>query len=349
MKVLFITDTHLKDSTVDINNSIFDQLIKYAKKHNIDTVFHAGDIFTSRKAQTELTLNAFTKILDEFNENGITLYAIPGNHDKTDYESYDSFLDVYKHHPAFNLTKAPQSFIIDDKVNIVLLPYFDESTMYINELKKANNLTQPNMVNLLLTHAAINGVKNNDGSKVQNALTKVKFKKFDKVLVGHYHDISEFNNIYYFGSAYQANFGENDKKGFLELTLKDDKVVFKHINTQFNKYIKFKVDIAKETIESVAKKALQEKENGNFVRIEIIGEESVIKSVNTANLKKSGIDVKLKQTDIIEGVEQIQVEGYNAFNESTIIDEFKIFCADCDKKDEMLKYLKQQLKINSNE
>ena len=63
---------------------------------------------------------------------------------------------------------------------------------------------------------SFDGVANNDGSKVESIIKPSMFSDYKSVLIGHYHNASKIaKNVFYTGSAYQNNYGENiTDKGF---------------------------------------------------------------------------------------------------------------------------------------
>ena len=63
------------------------------------------------------------------------LYLFPGNHDKTVYASFDSFLDIYRHHPSVEFNRELKNIIIEG-VSIDLLPFFSDD-MLIPMIKEA--------------------------------------------------------------------------------------------------------------------------------------------------------------------------------------------------------------------
>jgi len=84
-------------------------------------------------------------------------------------------------------------------------------------------------------------VRNNDGSIVEGDVEESYFDSFDLVASGHYHDWSEIGeNIVYFRSAYQANFGEDDNKGF---TVVYDDCSLEYIQSKFPIYRKIIIDM----------------------------------------------------------------------------------------------------------
>jgi exonuclease SbcD len=208
---VWVTDTHLKEDTIEVNKSVFRQVLDLCSQLNVPLI-HGGDVFDSRKGQPESVLTCFSNILNDFRSREVRFLVIPGNHDKTSYLSQDSFLNAFE--TACDVIK--NYYFIDHSdtgLRFHFIPYFDEKLAYGRYLQTALDNIRFDFKNILFTHIAVNGVKNNDGSKIVNDLTLDKFKFFDKILVGHYHNKQSVDNVIYTGSAYQANFGEDEKKG----------------------------------------------------------------------------------------------------------------------------------------
>ena len=318
-----ITDTHLNINNISTNIDIYKQVIKEAKLLDIRTVYHLGDIFDSRKAQPLPVLKTFKEILSLFEEANIELIAIPGNHDKLDYTSEESYLDVFEDSSVFKVIKD-----YDINGNICAIPFFDEKTTYQKYLDKLFKDAEENDIDLsetiLLTHIAISGVKNNDGSEVSNNIKQKQFKVFNKVLVGHYHNESKVgDNIYYIGSAFQHNFGEDDNKGYV-IIYDNNEIKKKQLN--FPKYIKKKFDVEKYTPKQIEKEIENFDLKNNHVRFIIEGEYEKINSIDTEKIKSKGVDIKLKSTEIDIVVNKAENNQFQPFSKSNVINEFQEFC-----------------------
>lgn len=232
---LWLTDTHLSDDTIEVNNLVYAQVLEICERLEILGIIHGGDVFDSRKSQSERVLTAFSNILSEFQRSNINFVVIPGNHDKTNYTSTDSFLNAFEGWDRFFLYK--EAGYIDHsagKLRLHFLPYFDEQLSYETYLTHACTNIRFDYSNILFTHVAVSGVKNNDGTVVTNNLTSEHFKKFHKVFVGHYHNTQQFDNIVYTGSTHQANFGEDEIKG---CTVLYDDGTHEFIQLTFPRYI----------------------------------------------------------------------------------------------------------------
>ena len=342
-KVLILTDPHLhKNNLVEVR-SVFIQALEKAKELGLKSVHCAGDIFDSRQAQSERVLNAFEDILDEYAEHDMNLIAIAGNHDKTDYTSYSSYLRVYKHHPAFTYVEKGGAGLFGTFA-LVMFPYIRED-MYNDELKKAIKIakeTTKDLPMILLTHIAVNGVVNNDKTLIENDLDGDKFKAFNKVLVGHYHDKSRLGkNIYYIGACRQMNYGETPDKGFVVV---NDDMSLDHIVAEFPLYISMKVNLS-DGIDETIKKAKVELKKGNHVRVVASGTKEEVNALDKQRFYSVGIDLKVNADDITVDLNYLDNVNYSRLTSEEIKDEFGIFAKRQKIKDpdKGLNYLKKVL------
>lgn len=326
---IYLTDVHLtKDNTALVRN-IFKQAIAKCKKLGINTIFCGGDIFTNRQAQPLGALLAFIDILELLLKENIVLYSIPGNHDKTDLDADVSYLDVYKAFSNFRVFQNSSSGIFDkDKlVRVFFVPYF-KPEKYLKELTEAVKNVKKDKVNFLITHIGVDGVKNNDGSLVDNGIPANLFSVFDKVLIGHYHDASKLGkNVYYTGSCYQANFGENiDDKGFTILYTDGS---IEHVKTAFPRFIKVKLEASDiSNIENSIELYTSEKFKEDKVRFIFNGKKENIDLVkaNANQFKEKGIDVKYEADEIVENVENVENGEFVEFNRKSIVKDFNDYC-----------------------
>lgn len=319
---IVLTDTHLREDNYDVNASIYKQAEALADRLGVRTIIHGADVFDARKAQPLDNLKAFDNIVNQFTKQW---FFITGNHDKTDYYSENSYLDQYRYHPNIQLTRDFNVKNFGNGVYIGMLPYFGEKNpdkylSYLEKIKKMMNAEKPS-VKILITHIAVNGVKNNDGSLVENSITPSLFKEFDTVLVGHYHNRSKIGkNIHYIGSAFQHNYGEDVNKGF---TIIYSDASIEYVDAEFPKYYVFKKRI--EDVDSKVFNELKElKEDGNNIRLELMGPENQIRAFSKENLK--GIDVKLKEDEIEDAIDYASNTKFETYSISDIKQEHEVFC-----------------------
>ncbi len=301
------------------------------KELGVKTLFHGGDFFTSRNAQPEDSLRNAKTIFELFKEEGF--FQIPGNHDKTTLDSENSYLDVFDKYCT--LIKDTQ-YVDLESVRIHLVPYFKEDVNYLSYLDRAVKNIDPKMENILLTHIAVSGVRNNDGSEVDNEISPKLFKKFKHVLVGHYHNRSKVGgNVHFIGSMFAGSYGEDNEKG---ITVLFNDGSFEYFQLDFPHYIKVKIDASdKKTLKEIES---EYKETNHHVRLIFQGERGKLESIDKTELGDLGFDVKFEDNSVIADVD-ISGGELITFNKSNLKEAFKDFCKSSGIKDNKvgLKYL----------
>jgi exonuclease SbcD len=313
---LLVTDTHLSENNIDLVTDIWQQAIDKCKELELFQIFFLGDFFHSRKGQPLKVLKAAQNILLMLEWADIKVTAITGNHDKASYESEDSYMDIFNslHFEVVNNVKH----IKMGSIRICLLPFFKEqSDIFKEQLSIARNTPS----DLLFTHIAINGSTTNDNEYISDCIPSGELKNFAKVFVGHFHNRNEFENIVYIGSAYQANFGEDDNKGF---TILYEDGSYEFTQTNFPKYIKKSVNIANLDEYLLDSDFLQLSEN-NHCKIELTGESEKLKSFNRNVLIGLGIQCDLKADEAIISLDETTTTTYD---KKSLREGFIAFCED---------------------
>lgn len=292
-----ITDTHADENTLDLVDDIYDQSIEIVESLGLKELFHIGDHFTNRASQKLKTLLRVRRFTQKFKKVGIIVRTIPGNHDKTDQSSTESYLDIYRSNNFVVYSgKNPEAeFTEIDDVRFYFLPYFSES-VYQEKLESIIKSLDNSKSNVLLTHIGIDGVLDNDDRKVLSSVKKSNFKAFKKVFIGHYHNASDVNDfIHYIGSTDPRNFGEDDKKGILIVF---DDLSFERIQLNFKPYKKVIIEkFELEDLDDLIKKHADRKEN---VRIEFRAERSELIKIDKKKFLEAGIDVVTVDTTLID-------------------------------------------------
>jgi exonuclease SbcD len=319
---LFCNDLHLKEDNIEQIKLNIKELIDYSVKNNTNRIFLAGDIFDSRISQRQKVLNSFLDCLDYCREKKKTIIAIPGNHDKTIYESEDSFLDPYKEHPSLRLIKNYEYLETSPGIYITLIPFFIEN-VWIEKFKHIQTkIIQGSVKNILLTHMGFEGSMNNDGTKVDNILKRSMFKDFDLVLSGHYHNYQKIGeNIHHLPSIYQSNFGEDNNKGF---TVLYDDLSFDILKTTFDEFLCIKINLNEFNKTDLPDLLLEYKQIPNL-RFQFIGNDVQLKSIDKEELISKGIDVKFTDVSVeLNNTEHIQ--NIKKMSTSDVLKEFEEFC-----------------------
>ena len=319
-------DWHLKRDNVEQIQDLVRQKCDLADKYNIDLLAALGDIFESRKAQEQFVLESLRRILDYIHYREKKLILFPGNHDKTDYESSDSFLGSFSHHPAVKFFSEPSVIGIgpvQDGIECSIMPYY---TPELYKKKLDSLLTSDGRKKILLSHIELTGSVNNDGSEIKNCLGRDSFNEFDLVLLGHYHNHQTIGDkIVHLPSICQHNFGENSFKGF---TLLYDDLSWEILKSSFKEFRKIEIsvkDVADGRIESILNN-YDNRESSN-IRFIIKGSQEEIKALKLSELeRKFGVDIQTQSDEINEAVEYIESVEVGSFTKSIICESFKEFC-----------------------
>ena len=218
MKIGLITDTHYGFRKA--NKPFHEYFAKFydeiffpsLKKNKIKTVIHLGDAFDSRKGIDYWALDwAKENVYDRFQDLGITVYNIVGNHDayyknSNEINAIDTLLQQY-----YNVVRVskPTEYIIEG-MKTVLLPWICAD----NE-KETFELLEETEAKIVFGHLELNGFAVYPGHVHEEGLDKKVFQKFDRVYSGHYHTRSDDERIFYLGNPYQMFWSDvNDKRGF---------------------------------------------------------------------------------------------------------------------------------------
>lgn len=317
----FLTDTHLRESNLNLNHSIYRQAVTHTKNLGLNRIFHLGDVFDSRQSQTiELLKDGFFDILEYLKTENILLHTIAGNHDRTDYSSIFSFLTTFQYHPAFKLVETFELVTLNTEIDLYLLPFFNDEVYnyYLKEMCDTFDISSCKKQKILGTHIGITGSIMNTGVEFHGKVNDSYLNYYNKILVGHFHDQQQFRNVCYIGSGLQHNFGERQNKG---LTVLYDDLSIELIPLEFPKYNTYHIkatDLKKSDL-----KDLEEEKKTSNVRVFLEGSEEEVKAFNKQDLLKLGIKVEKKVPKVDKKVIEQQVEKYD---KSKLDNYFSEFC-----------------------
>lgn len=227
-KIAILGDTHFgyrksSDIFTDYFKDFLDnQFFPYLIENDIKYVIQLGDLFDSRKYINGKTLKFVNEsYFSKFDELGITLYQMIGNHDvfykNTNKVNWIESILSTSSYKNIILCDEPKTFNIHDR-DLDIIPWINEENnnnvfSFINDSKS----------DMLFGHLELSGFELTPGFKSTHGLKMSQFKKYKKVISGHYHIRSTKKNIMYSGIPYQLNWSDaEDKKGFWVLDLKDD-------------------------------------------------------------------------------------------------------------------------------
>ena len=248
MKILHVADTHLgysayRKATEDGINQreldaydAFKRFVDYAIKTNPDLIVHAGDLFDSVRPNNRAITFAIKQVL-RVSKAGIPFVIIAGNHEQPKLKETGHIFSIFDHieniYPIYNEKYETFDFEINnEKITIHTIPQYTSKKDFNEDLKKL----KPNKstdYNILISHGSVTGIKEFSMNEFNELIipTKTLGKEFDYIALGHYHRFTKLNDkTYYSGSTERFTFIDApDKKGFIELELKNNKLKTKFI------------------------------------------------------------------------------------------------------------------------
>jgi predicted phosphodiesterase len=217
MKIALIADTHWgarNDSPAFINyfNKFYDEVFfPYLQENNIKTLIHLGDVVDRRKFINHNTAYNFkSKFWNKLEELNIDTHIIIGNHD-TYYKNTNEVnalqnLSISKNTKIYTSCET----ITLDNLDILLAPWICDDNME-DSLHSIENST----AQIVMGHLEIKGFEMHKGHLNEQGLDKSLFKRFEKVLSGHFHKKSDDGHIYYLGCPYEITWSDYKcPKGF---------------------------------------------------------------------------------------------------------------------------------------
>jgi len=217
MKIALLNDTHFgvrNDSPAfqkyqnDFYNNLF---FPYLQENNIKTLIHLGDVVDRRKYINHNTAHNFKKVFwNKLDELDIDTHIIIGNHD-TYYKNTNEINAMQN----LSISKNAKVYTSAEEVNfegldILFLPWICDDN-YEDTLHTIDHSTS----SIAMGHLEIKGFEMHKGHVNEQGLEKSLFKRFEKVISGHFHKKSDDGHIYYCGTQYEMTWSDyNCPKGF---------------------------------------------------------------------------------------------------------------------------------------
>lgn len=263
MRFLVTADVHLKmwsDKLFDefgipmkLNESlfVFDNMCKYATENGIKNLFVAGDVNDLKNVVHYKSFVLLKKIIEKY--NNLMFYILSGNHDEASREDIMS---------AIQLLDGPSNVktIVKDPVeieNITIIPWTNNVLESLKEAKENK---------ILISHFGINEAKVNSGMSIRSKIGLKDLKKFDLVLLGHYHYPQNIENVYYVGSSIQLRKSEaGEDKRFL-IVDSDTLDVTSVLTEGYRKYYNFDIDDESKK-DSILKECKSLSDEGHYITI----------------------------------------------------------------------------------
>lgn len=243
-----------------------DVLFPLVKTREIKTIIQLGDFFDNRNS---VTLHDIDYVINEFipqlEDTGATMHVLAGNHDV-----------AYKNTNAVNslsiLRTSKNIHVIDSKIEtvetetktFVLCPWINNENQndLLNEIASYANKNH-----ILCGHFEFAGMKMYKHSKLSDhGLNPKDFKKFYKVISGHFHHPSSYGNVSYMGSVFHLNWMDADDSKYVYIfdTNTDE---FEQIENVYNLFTEF--DYHEDDLLNMSDEDLKDYCEEQFIRIHI--------------------------------------------------------------------------------
>ena len=232
MLIALISDTHAgvrNDSVAfhDKSKLFYENVFfPYLKYHEIDWVFHLGDLVDRRKYVNFNTAARLRKdFLEPLDSLGIQVDFIAGNHD-TFFKSSNELNCLQeligRKYERFSIHDNHAIELVHPEVTILVIPWICD-----NNRKEIFDKIKSTRAQIAFGHLELSGFEMNKGVVASSGDDPVLFEKFDVVCTGHYHHRSSIGNIHYLGSHAQFTWADyGDERGFHIFDTKTRKLKF---------------------------------------------------------------------------------------------------------------------------
>lgn len=217
MKIALLNDTHFgcrNDSPafIEFQNKFYNDLFfPYLQKENITTLIHLGDVVDRRKFINHNTADNFKRVFwNKLDELGIDTHVIIGNHD-TYYKNTNKVNALQN----LELNKKCKVYLTAETVTFDNLPILFIPWICDDNQQESISTIENSQSTITMGHLEIKGFEMHNGHMNEHGLEKSMFKRFEKVMSGHFHKKSDDGHIYYLGTQYEMTWSDyNCQKGF---------------------------------------------------------------------------------------------------------------------------------------
>ena len=217
MKIALLNDTHFgcrNDSPafIEYQNRFYNEVFfPYLQQYNINTLIHLGDVVDRRKFINHNTAHNFKKVFfNRLEEMNIDTHIIIGNHD-TYYKNTNEVNAMQN----LNINKGAKVYthateVEFDGLPIMFIPWICDD----NEAETARAIDNTKAT-IAMGHLEVKGFEMHNGHFNDHGQEKAMFKRFEKVMSGHFHKKSDDGQIYYLGTQYEMTWSDYGcPKGF---------------------------------------------------------------------------------------------------------------------------------------
>jgi hypothetical protein len=210
MKIALLNDTHFgcrndNPAFIEFQNKFYNDLFfPYLQQHNIKCLVHLGDVVDRRKFINHNTAHNFKKVFwDRLDDMGIETHIIIGNHD-TYYKNTNEVNALQNLNISENSIVYTHATDVElDGLKILFIPWICDDN-HAETIRTIENST----ATISMGHLEISGFEMHNGHMNEQGLEKSMFKRFEKVMSGHFHKKSDDGHIYYLGTQYEMTWSD---------------------------------------------------------------------------------------------------------------------------------------------
>tara|TARA_Y100000004_G_scaffold47555_1_gene52304 strand:+ start:2810 stop:3856 length:1047 start_codon:yes stop_codon:yes gene_type:complete len=217
MKIALLNDTHFgcrNDSPafLEYQNLFYDDVFfPYLEENNIKCLIHLGDVVDRRKFINHKTAHNFRrKFWSKLYKNNIESHIIIGNHD-TYYKNTNEVNALTNLKINSNSKVYSKSEVVTfDGLDILFIPWICDDN-YDDSL----HMIDSSNCEIAMGHLEVKGFEMHKGHFSESGLEKSIFKRYEKVISGHFHKKSDDGHIFYLGTQYEITWSDYKcPKGF---------------------------------------------------------------------------------------------------------------------------------------
>lgn len=199
--MIVFADLHLRERSEDVCFRVLEAVERLALEDDHHVVC-CGDFWHIRYQLNVRLLNRVAELMRRWDELGIRVDFVPGNHDQVDVDGRNA-LEVFEG-PGCYIWTEPGAYA-DGRCGFV--PYRKDPAQQFEDLVAVSRKVLPD--GIIFGHLAIDGAVMNNGRKCQEGLRLSSSMGISPWLVlGHYHERQSGQGWSYVGSPYQTDFGE---------------------------------------------------------------------------------------------------------------------------------------------
>ena len=226
MKYTIVGDPHLTHKSYDQINELFDIVEEMG-----NPVIFMGDFLDTKEVIRGRCLNLLNKRLLESKVGGVLLV---GNHDYFNLDCEDHSLEVFKHlQPFWTIVDKPIKWC-----GLHLLPYYHDQEKLNDALSNIPNDA------VVFGHFDMVGWDYGNGYISEHGGELGDYRRFRRVLSGHYHKFQQKENFTYIGTPFSHSFGEANQPKYIG-TYSPVSDELKLIPTEFPRHLSYELNCDK--------------------------------------------------------------------------------------------------------